>query len=100
MTLPTPIPRKATARDLLYLSTPRLWQTWPFLPVIRHRPDGDFDCGLLYDCKGLNGRLGFSATVFLSNIFTMPDKEEEFLTLPKEVFDTAEEMAAAGWLVD
>jgi len=95
-----PVPRKANARDLLYLSTPQLWGTWPFLPVIRHRPNGDFDCGVLYDAKGSSGKLGLSATVYLENLFTMPDKEEEFLALPHETYDTPEEMAAAGWVVD
>lgn len=100
MTLPTPLPRKAGPRDILFFTTPALWPTWPFLPVIRHRPDGDFDCGLLYDCKGLNSRLGYSATVFLENLFTMPTGEAEFLALPHETYDSPEEMAAAGWVVD
>jgi hypothetical protein len=100
MPLPMPKPRKANARDLLYFTTPVLWPEWPFLPVIRHRPDGNFDCGLLYDCKGLNGRLGFSATVFLTNFFEKPSDEAAFLALPKEVFDRPEEIAAAGWVID
>ena len=100
MLLPYPKPRKAEARDLLLFTTPRLWQNWPFLPIIRHRSDGDLDFGVLYDCKGLNGQLGFSATVFLTNLFAKPRKEAEFMALPKEVFDTPEEMAAAGWIVD
>jgi hypothetical protein len=44
--------------------------------------------------------MGYSATVFLTNLFILPATEEAFLKLPKESFDTAEEMAAAGWVVD
>lgn len=45
-------------------------------------------------------RAGFSATVVLTNLFLMPATEEEFFALPKEVFDTPEEVAAAGWRID
>ena len=34
------------------------------------------------------------------NLFLMPQTEAELLALPKEVFDTPDEMAAAGWCVD
>ena len=30
----------------------------------------------------------------------MPTTEDEFLALPKETFDTPEEIGAAGWVVD
>jgi hypothetical protein len=69
--------------------------------VVRHRGDGeDPDLGVLYDCRHVNGRLGYSATVFRTNLFTMPTTEDELFELPKEVFDSPEEMAAAGWVVD
>jgi hypothetical protein len=93
-------PRPATARDLLFFRTPRLWSNWPFLPVVRRQADGAVELGVLYDCWTVARRGGYSATVFLCNIFLMPGAEDEFLALPKEVFDTAEEMAAAGWRVD
>ncbi len=93
-------PRPATARDLHYFRTPHLWATWPFLPVVRHKPDGETDCGVLYDCWTVAQRPGYSAVVFITNIFMLPRTEEGLLALPKEVFDTAEEMAAAGWRVD
>jgi hypothetical protein len=38
--------------------------------------------------------------VFLCNVFLLPHSEEELLALPREVFDTPEEIAAAGWVVD
>jgi hypothetical protein len=93
-------PRPATARDLHFFQTPRLWTTWPFLPVVRRRADGETECGVLYDCWTVARRGGFSATVFICNIFLLPRKEEEFLALPRETFDTPEEIAAAGWRVD
>ena len=43
---------------------------------------------------------GYSATVFLSNLFCLPDKEEEILALPHEAFDTPEEVFEAHWRVD
>jgi len=59
-------PRKATLRDLIYFRHPSLWKTWPYLPVIRRRPDEDLDCGVLYDFQGTSGPCGYSATVFLT----------------------------------
>ena len=93
-------PRKATLRDLIYFRTPSLWKTWPYLPVIRRRPDAEMDCGVLYDFQGTSGLCGYSATVFITNLFTMPRTMETFLALPKEVFDTPEEIGEAGWVVD
>ena len=58
--------RPATARDLLYFRHPRLWQTWPFLPVVRRQADGELECGVLYDCWTVARHSGYSATVFLS----------------------------------
>ena len=100
MTTPTEPPRKARARDLFFFTHPEHWPTWPFLPVVRRHADGAMDYGVLYDAMHRTGRTGFSSTVFLTNIFLMPQNEAEFLALPKEVFDCAEEMAEAGWRVD
>jgi hypothetical protein len=33
-------------------------------------------------------------------VFTLPPEFDAFLSLPKEVFDTAEELADARWRVD
>jgi hypothetical protein len=87
-------------RNLLYFRQPKLWPTWPFLPVIRRHQDGNFECGVLYDFRGTSGPCGYSATVFLTNLFFVPRTLEDLLALPKEVFDTAEEIAAACWMVD
>lgn len=93
-------PRPATQRDLLFFTTPELWPNRPLLPVVRRHPDGSLDCGLMYDCRGATRLAGLSATVFLCNLFLLPRTLDEFLTLPREVYDTPEEVAAAGWRVD
>ena len=87
-------------RNLVYFRTPKLWQVWPFLPVMRRRPGQEEECGLLYDAKGQSGLLGYSATVFLCNLFLLPPTLEEFLALPREAHDTPEEVYDAGWRVD
>ena len=100
MTTPTEEPRKATARDLFFLTNPQHWATWPFLPVVRRHADGSTDFGVLYDALHATGQTGYSATVLIGNFFLLPETEAELLALPKEIFDTADEMAAAGWRVD
>jgi hypothetical protein len=93
-------PRPATARDLLSLRNPSLWKHWPFLPLVRRRPGCELECGVLYDCWTVARRGGFSATAFLCSIFELPRTQDAFLALPKETYDTVEEVAAAGWRVD
>ena len=87
-------------RDLYFFTHPGEWKLWPFLPLVRRPAGGDEELGLLFDAWGASGRAGHSATVFLCNLFLMPQTLEEFLELPKEVFDAPEEMADAGWTVD
>src|SRR5262245_39679733 len=75
-------------------------RTWPFLPLVRRRPGRPEECGLLYDLYRLSGRTGYSATVWLCNLFDLPPTEERLLALPKEVYDRAEEVYEADWRVD
>lgn len=86
-------------RSILFLTTPSLWPHWPFLPLVR-RSVGEPDLGILYDFRHSSGRTGFSSTVFITNLFLIPASEKALLELPREVFDTAEEVVAAGWNVD
>ena len=37
------------ARNLLFLSDPRLWPEWPFLPLLRRRPGAEEEYGVLLD---------------------------------------------------
>lgn len=87
------------ARQLLFVATPALWPAWPFLPVTR-RGRGVTELGLLFDARGACGLTGYSATVFACNLFALPPSLDQFLALPREVFDDAEELVAAGWAVD
>lgn len=98
MIVPHPAPLGDLARQLLVVTTPPLWAAWPFLPLVR-RAGGRRDLGVLFDARAA-GLTGYSATVFLTNLFLLPPALDRFLALPKEVFDSAEELLAAGWRVD
>ena len=56
--------------------------------------------GVLFDARHVCGLPGFSATVFLTNLFDLPQDLHQFLALPREAFDSAEELAESGWRVD
>jgi hypothetical protein len=71
---------------------------WPFLPVVR-RSRGREELGVVFDARSA-GLLGFSATVYLTNLFLLPADFDSFLALPHETFDGAEELIEAGWVVD
>jgi len=87
------------ARDLLFVTTPALWPAWPFLPVVR-RTRGAETLGVLFDALGACGRTGFSAAVILTNLFALPPTVDDLLAVPREAFDTGEELIRAGWRVD
>jgi len=95
--MPSCVPRTAE-RTVLFLTTPALWPMWPFLPVVR-RTAGFEELGVVFDARAA-GLTGFSSTVFLTNVFALPSDLAAFLALPREVFDTSDELAAAGWRVD
>jgi hypothetical protein len=85
---------------LLFIERPDLWLAWPFLPVVKRLPELPLEYGVLFDAMGSSNLPGYSATVFLTNLFLMPRQLNRFLSLPKEVFDTREELVQAGWCVD
>ena len=82
------------------MASPALWTTWPFLPLVRRPPEGGVTLGLLFDAQAVCGRTGYRCTVFLAHLFLLPRTLDEFLTLPREVYDTFDEVCAAGWRVD
>ena len=92
-------PPDPRVRHRLVMATPATWPVWPFLPVVR-RCRGEEELGVLFDAFGLCRLPGYSASVFLTNLFTLPPSLPELLALPKEVFDTPEELVEAGWRVD
>lgn len=89
-------------RDLHFFTNPKLWPVWPILPLIRRRPGNpaDPELGVLYDAAGHAGIYGYSATVFLINLYCVPSDSTRLLAKPHYNYDTPEEMAAAGWTVD
>jgi hypothetical protein len=91
---------RAGPRDLLFFTRPDLWPWRPFLPLTRTPLDGSIELGVLYDAVGVSGACGFSATVFVTNLLDLPRTEAEFLALPRHAYDTPEELAADGWVVD
>lgn len=92
--------RRERLRHVLFMTNPALWSTYPFLPVVRRTTDGEQECGVMFDAKGLYDLYGFGSTVFITNLFTLPRTLSEFLALPRCVFDTADEVFDAGWRVD
>ena len=93
-------PTQSPLRDLHFMGNPALWTTWPFLPLVRRPKPGEIECGLLFDAQAVCDLTGFRCTVWLTNLFTLPPKLDDFLALPKEVFDTFDELIANGWRVD
>jgi hypothetical protein len=90
----------ARLRTLHFLTHPDDWPCWPFLPVIRRRIGHEEELGVVYDALHASNLPGYSRTVFLANLFLLPEKLEDFLQLPHETFDTAEELIDAEWRVD
>jgi len=88
----------ARDRTVLFIATPALWPAWPFLPMVR-RSNGLLELGVMIDSRSL-GLTGLSATVCFANLLALPATLNDFLALPHETFDSAEEVAAAGWCVD
>ena len=86
-------------RTVLFVANPALWPAWPFLPVVRRSRRRE-ELGVLFDARHACGLTGFSATVFLTNLFDLPQDLHQFLALPRESFDSAEELSQAGWQVD
>lgn len=87
------------ARQLLFVTTPALWPAWPFLPVVR-RTRGAEELGVVFDARTVCGRTGFGSAVFLTNLFALPPTVAALLALPREAFDSAEELLESGWRVD
>ena len=92
--------RRAEARDLHHFQHPELWHFRPFLPLIRQEPStARLQLGILYDARGA-GRSGYVCTVFLTNLYDLPPTEADLFELPRVVYDSFDELADAGWVVD
>jgi hypothetical protein len=86
--------------NLHFLGDPSLWTLWPFLPLVRCRPDGGTDYGVLFDAQTVCDLTGYHCTVFVCKLYLLPRALDQFLALPKEVYDTFDELAGSGWRVD
>lgn len=89
---------RARDRTVLFLTNPALWPCWPFLPVVRR--NGGKELGVVFDARSVCGRTGFSACVFFCNVFALPPTLDQFFALPREAFDSADEVFDRGWRVD
>ena len=89
----------ARDRTVLYLTNPALWPCWPFLPVVRRTDPGE-ERGVVFEARPVCGKTGFSACVFLTNVFALPPALDQFFALPREAFDSADELFDCGWRVD
>lgn len=98
--MPTAPPTQSPQRDLHHMASPLHWTVWPFLPLVRRRPDGETDYGVLFDAERVCNLSGLKCTVYKTNLFLLPGRLDDFLLLPHETFDTFEEVVAAGWRVD
>ena len=93
--------RRATARDLHFFQNPHFWPLHPLLPVTRRStPASEKELGLLLDTHGQLSLCGYACTVFVVNLFFLPPTLAEFLSLPRHVYDTFDELADDGWVVD
>lgn len=100
MTKPTPhVGTEVRARTLYLLTHRQEWNHWPYLPMVR-RCSATRELGVVFDCLAAGGPAGYTCTVWAANLFMLPHRLDQFLALPKEVFDTPEELVAAGWCVD
>ena len=97
--MPVSHPPGDLARHRPFVSRPALWPAYPFLPVVR-RTGGREELGVVADLVGLFGLTGYSATVFVTNLFCLPRTLDQFLALPREVYDSGDELVANGWRVD
>ena len=85
-------------RTVLFVGAPARWPHWPFLPVVR-RTRGREELGVVFDARA--ARLtGHEIAVSVTNLFLLPPDLPAFLALPNETFDSADELADAGWRVD
>lgn len=95
----TPTEKERRRRDLSIITNHAAWPNYPLLPLVNYHHK-HFSCGVMFDCLGMLGKPGFSSTVFLANIFDLPDDPSKLFKLKRLVFDTPEELLDAGWTVD
>ncbi len=92
-------PAADRGRHLLFLATPALWPSWPFLPVVRRTARGA-EYGLLFDPAAAGQPSGRRFAVYRGNLFLLPATLAEFLASEHETYDSAEAVYVDHWRVD
>ena len=90
----------AGPRDRLYFGRPDLWPLRPFLALSRQPLGEPLELGVMFDAVGVSNTYGYSSAVFFTNVFDLPPTVAEVFALPRVVYDTLDELAADGWVVD
>ena len=74
----------------------------PHVTLVEALASSDLDPGVARELapRHVCGLTGYSATLSFTNLFCLPSTLPEFLALPREVFDSAEELADSGWCID
>lgn len=86
--------------SLFFMRSPKLWGLWPFLPLVRRCRGEMPEQGILYDAARDSEHMRLTSTVFIGNVFMLPQTLKQFLELPKLEFASLEEIVDAGWRVD
>lgn len=84
--------------DLKMMASPNKWPVHPLLPVKRHRKGGGFpECGVMVTIASERFK------VFRIAMYKLEGRSwsaAELCELPHEVYNSFEEIVAAGWMVD
>lgn len=91
---------EAREQTMYFLAHRREWGLWPFLPLVRRSRGCLPTNGVLFDAMGSRSMPGFEHTIFLVNVYELPETLKELLAVPREVFSSAEQIIDAGWVVD
>ena len=83
--------------DAEFIKHPDYWPAWPFLPI-RRRKIGD--CGLENECALLIATSQPWHSVYLCNLFALPDNIAELNGMRGPSYDSVEALLADGWQVD
>ena len=83
------MPAKTREEHLAMMAEPDRWPRWPYLPLTRGA-----ELGLM------TAIISHRTTVFLQNLFMLPERAADFLDGPKIVYASFEEIVQDGWIVE
>jgi len=79
-------------RDVSMIKDPNMWPRWPALPM-KKLLGRQIKCGYIIDD-------GKKPDIIIGSIFDIPRDPILLKALPREEYDSAEEVSADGWRVD